>query len=347
MPWKRYVVPPLLILLWTTVAYLLFPTMEPINLVMIYLLVNVLIAVRYGQGPVIVSTLLSIAAFDYFFVPPNLKFTPEDEKYFISFVIMFFVIILTSRLAIKSRKSADKAVAAEMEAEKERLTSALLSSVSHDLRTPLATIAGAASTLVAQDADLTGEDRRNLQQMICQEAERLNEHVENLLQITRFESGGLRLEKDCGSVEEIVGSALGRLRPFLEGRKTSASIPDDLPLVPFDALLIEQALVNLLDNVVRYTPAGSPIDIRAFREEGTVVVEVLDRGPGVPPEDRQKIFEKFYRREEGAVPGTGLGLAICRSIVRAHGGVIGMRPREGGGSVFHFSLPLEEGGKAA
>ncbi|HEX5036650.1 MAG TPA: ATP-binding protein [bacterium] len=345
--WINYIVPPLAIILLTAVAYRLFPSMEPINVVMLYLLANVLIAVRYGQGPVIVSTVLSIAAYDYYFVPPNLQFAPEDEKYFLSFFIMFFVILLTSRLAIRSRRSAEKAMAAEMEAEKERMISALLSSVSHDLRTPLATIAGAASTLTSQEGEISAEDRRNLQEVIFRESERLNEHVENLLQITRFEAGGLSLEKDCGSVEEVVGSALGRLRGTLADRKIDVSLPEDLPLVPFDALLMEQVFVNLLDNVAHYTPPGSPVEIRAFCEGKKVTVEVSDRGPGVPSGEHERIFAKFYRRGRPNAPGTGLGLAICRAVIRAHGSEIAVRDREGGGSVFHFSLPLEGGAGAS
>lgn len=334
----RYAASLMIVAGWTGFVKLVFPHIELVNLVMTYLLANVLIAVQYGQGPSIVSAVLSVAAFDFFFVPPHLTFAVADTKYFVTFFIMLAVTTITSRLTDQLRRKAEEAHRAQIEVEKETMISSLLSSISHDLRTPLTSITGAASTL--QKISLSDEDRQRLCETIYEESARLNRLVGNLVEITRVESGNLHLKKARHSLEEIIGSALNRLEPALKGRAVSTNVPENLRLVPLDDVLIEQVLTNLIENTVRYTPPGSPVEIRVDLDEKKVTVEVLDRGPGVPPEDRDRIFKKFYRGDVKGLPGSGLGLAICRGIIQAHGGTMGIRPREGGGSVFYFSLPL-------
>ncbi|HEX5036644.1 MAG TPA: sensor histidine kinase KdpD [bacterium] len=489
-PWTQYSAPLLVIVAWTGIAKWLLPHVEIVNVSMIYLLMNVMIAVRYGQGPSLAAAFLSVACFDFFFVPPYFTFSVSDARYWVTFLVVLSVTLLTSRLTFQLRRSAeaasarerytsnlyalsremlksrttreisaavaqhlaqvahgdaiillgsepelmfleatsnpnwhfdetDRAVAhwasknaksagkgtqtlpmakaiffpligsrgvigvagirpsedtaflesagqhfvesvigqgalaieramlaeearsAEVEAEREGLMSALLSSVSHDLRTPLTSIAGAAGTLLDQDQKLSPEDRRRLLESIEDESARLNRLVENILQITKIESGNVALRKEKHSLEEIIGSALNRLDASLRGRKIATDIPEDLPLVPMDGLLMEQVMVNLLENAGRYTPAGSPIDIRAWRNGKYVQVEVADRGPGVSASDRTRVFEKFYRSGKKDVWGSGLGLAICQGILKVHQGEIGVKERDGGGSVFYFSLPLD------
>lgn len=341
MPWVRYSLSVLLIAGWTGFIKLVFPHIELINLVMTYLLVNVLIAVRFGQGPSVVSAILSVAVFDFFFVPPHLTFAVADVKYFVTFLIMLVVTLLTSRLTVKARKKSEEANQARITAEKEAMISSLLSSFSHDLRTPLTSIMGAASTLVSHEAGLSQDDRRRLYETIYEESDRLNRLTANLFQITKVESGNLQMKKDRHSLEEIIGSALNRLESSIKERPISTHIPDDLVLIPLDDVLIEQVLINLIENAVRYTPSGSPIEIRTIPTHRKVMVEIADRGAGLPLEDQERIFEKFCRRDATGISGSGLGLAICRGIVQAHGGAIGVRSREGGGSIFYFTLPLE------
>jgi len=333
-----YLMSSLLILGWTLFIKFTLPHLDRVILAMTYLVANVMIAVRYGQGPSIISAFLIVVSFDFFFVPPYFTFSVVDAKYWVTFAVMFAVTLLTSRLTLQSRRSAEGALQAEMEAEREKLISSLLSSVSHDLRTPLTSISGAASTLLEQESKISLEDRRHLLEMINDESLHLNRLVEKILQITKIESGNLHLRKEMHSVEEIVGSALNRMDSFLKNRKIETEIPEDLS-APFDDLLIEQVLVNFLENAVRYTPSGSPLEIRAFEEGSEVVVEVSDRGPGIARQDREHIFEKFYRSDPKEVWGSGLGLAICQGIVKIHHGKIGVRDRVGGGSVFYFSLP--------
>jgi two-component system sensor histidine kinase KdpD len=454
---------------------------------MVYLLGVAFVATRYGRGPSAFTALLSVAAFDFFFVPPFLTFAVADTQYLVTFGVMLLVSVLISTLAARVRAQADaarqrerrtqvlyamgrdlaaartveevarttsrhvadvlggraavlvpasggalapasgdvetdtareRAVAqwafdhgqkaglgtdtlpgaaaawfplrgsqstlgvvgvspdpthlplrpdqrdllealvrqaasglerarlaeeaqqARVAVEAERLRSTLLSSVSHDLRTPLATITGAASSLL-QDASLGNDSRRELQEAIYEEAVRLNRLVTNLLDMTRLESGSLQLNRDWHSVEELVGSALARLEPVLRGRTVRARVPEDLPLVPVDGILVEQALVNLLENAAKHTDPPGAVEISARAEGGSIVVEVADEGPGLPPGAEERVFEKFYRAGS-ARRGFGLGLPICRAIATAHGGDIRAERREPRGTRFRFALPLGE-----
>jgi two-component system sensor histidine kinase KdpD len=241
---------------------------------------------------------------------------------------------------LERARLAEEAQQARIAVEAERLRSTLLSSVSHDLRTPLATITGAASSLL-QDASIGGEGQRELKEAIYEEAVRLNRLVTNLLDMTRLESGSLQLNRDWHSLEELVGSALARLEPGLKGRVVRVAIPADLPLVPVDGVLVEQALVNLLENAVKYTGPDAAIDVAARVKDGAIEVEVADEGPGLPAGAEERIFEKFYRAASGQ-RGFGLGLPICRAIVTAHGGGIRAEPRSARGTRFLFTLPLGE-----
>jgi two-component system sensor histidine kinase KdpD len=244
-------------------------------------------------------------------------------------------------LAIERVALVEEAQLARVQSETERLRNSLLSAVSHDLRTPLATITGSASALVEQESGLDAGARRELAQAIQEEADRLNRLVHNLLEMTRLESGGIRVNKDWHPLEEVVGSALARLEKPLGARRVDIDLPPDLPLVPLDPLLVEQVLINLLENAVKYTPAGSPIEVSAVVEDRRVCVTVADRGPGFAPGEDTRVFDKFFRGHlVGTRAGAGLGLAIARGIVEAHGGEIVAEPRPGGGALFRFSLPL-------
>jgi two-component system sensor histidine kinase KdpD len=175
---------------------------------------------------------------------------------------------------------------------------------------------------------------------VISEAERMDRLINNLLDMTRLEAGGLALKKEWQPLQEVVGSALHALDRRLRGREVVTSLPADLPLVNIDAVGIQQVLTNLLDNAVEYSPSASPIEIVAKSTEQEVIVEVADRGPGLPPGMEKRVFEKFFRAARGdGRRGIGLGLAICRGIVEAHGGAISAANRPGGGAVFRFSLP--------
>jgi two-component system sensor histidine kinase KdpD len=244
--------------------------------------------------------------------------------------------------ALERVRLAEEAQRAHVDMETERMRSSLLSSVSHDLRTPLAVVTGAASTLLEDDAKLRPEARRDLLETIHEETNRLARVVSNLLDMTRLASGTLRVKKEWQPLEEVVGAALGRVEDRLGERKVDVSLPDDLPLVPLDAVLLEQVLINLLENAGKYTPEGKPIEISARSLDRQVLVEVADRGPGIPKDEAENVFEKFYRLpRDGRPGGAGLGLAICRGVVEAHGGKMWVENRDGGGAAFRFTLPIE------
>jgi two-component system sensor histidine kinase KdpD len=230
----------------------------------------------------------------------------------------------------------------EVELEADRLRSSLLRAISGELRTPLGVITGATSMLLEKGDELEASERRELAEEVHDQAERLNRLVRNLLEITRLASGTLRLQKERQPIDEIIRVTLQRLEPRLVGRQVLLSLPPDLRPVPLDDVLMEQVFFNLLDNALKYTPPGSPISISAAPTAFGIEVEVADRGLGIPAPERERIFDRFYRvggdRPEA---GTGIGLAICRGVIEAHGGRIWVEDREGGGSRFRFTLPLE------
>ncbi len=489
--WPAYVRAMGVVTLCTAAAWLMFPYFESANIIMVYLLGVVGVSARSTRGPSVLASILSVAAFDFFFVRPYYSFAVSDTQYFVTFAVMLVVALVISGLTVRIRAQAEsarqrerrtaalyaisrelvsvrgvqnilsvalrhiaeifrsqvvvllpdasgrptiqpdlpaqfemdttelgvsqwvyehrqmaglgtdtlpgakalylplvasrgtlgvlgvrpteshaleapeqlhqletfanqtalaieraqlakEAQEAQVRAEAERMRNALLSSVSHDLRTPLATIMGAASSLLEDGTHFQRGTWQDLLQSIVDEAERLNRLVSNLLDMTRLEAGTLAVKKDWHPLEEIVGTALARMEKRLGNRPVAIHVPADLSLVKIDGVLIEQVLINLLDNGVKYTPVKSGIDISASVSDGAVLVEVADRGSGFAPGEEERIFDKFYRGQTGDSRGVGLGLAICRAIVEAHGGKIWAENRPGGGAVFRFTLPAKD-----
>jgi len=471
----------------TGLAWLLAPFSELSNIVMVYLLGIVAVAMRTGRGPSLLASILSVAAVDFFFVPPYLTFAVSDARYIFTFLVMLIVGLVISGLTVRTRaqaeaarhreqrtaalyamsrelastrgvdellriavrhvaevfrgqvvvlvpsaqgsltpwsgghfeldandlgvgrwvfehrqpaglgtatlpgasalyvtllastgpvgvlglrpadrhamdeperlhqletfaaqtalaleraRLAEEAHAAQVRIETERLRNSLLSSVSHDLRTPLAAITGAVTTVLEGGARLDASTRQELLESVRDEADRLNRLVQNLLEMTRLESGALQLRRDWHPLEEIIGAALGRVGKRLGARRVTTRVPPDLPLVAIDDVLIEQVLVNLLDNSLKYTPATTAIEIIATAGERNVTVEIADHGPGLRAGDEDRVFDKFYRTDPSAGRGAGLGLAICRGIVQAHGGRIWAQNLPGSGVAFLFTLPI-------
>ena len=476
--------------LFTGIGFLIRPVFTLVDIAMGYILGVVIIASRTGNAPSLLASFLSVSAFNFFFVPPYYSFAVHDVKYFMTFIVMFIVAFVISRLTVRIREQADAArrrerstaalyrlsrelvkereidrlsaiatkhisvvfsqnavilitdaqgqllaPAAEPEsfvlderemsvaqwafghkqkagkgtdtlpgakglyiplvassrtvgvvgirsddttipfepeqihvlenfahqvamaferalladeaqhallkAETESLRNTLISSLSHDLRTPLAAITGSSTTLLQQDDVLDRHSRRELIFTIIEEAEHLNRTVRNVLDMTRIESGAITVKKEWLPIEEIVGSVLNRLAKKLIDHPLATSIPKDLPMALLDPLLIEQVLMNLIENAVRYTPAGTAIKLSATVKDKDLLVELADYGPGIIPGDEERIFDKFVRGP-AAVGGIGLGLTICRAIINAHGGRIWAENRKDGGVVFRFTLPISE-----
>ncbi|GAB3452836.1 DUF4118 domain-containing protein [Massilia terrae] len=456
------------------------------NIAMLFLLVVLLVAVRFGRGPSVTATCVGVACFDFFFVPPRFTFAVSDFQYLVTFAVMLAVGLITGHLtaglrfqarvawqregrvralyefaralsgvlqteqiqettydairrvfgarmalllpddegrlqlqpggegraavevgiaqwsydhsapagmgtdtlagsaafylpliapmrtrgvlALQSdepswllspelRRQLDTfatliAIALErvhyievaqgalIRIESERLRNSLLAALSHDLRTPLTSLVGLAESLATSSPPLSGLQRQTAQ-ALCDEATRMGTLVSNLLDMARIQSGEVHLNLQWHPVEEVVGSALRACGPALGAHKVATRVPVDLPLVRFDAVLIERVLCNLLENAGKYTPPQSTVTVAAHQCDGWLHIVVDDNGPGLPAGQEEAIFEKFTRGErESAKPGVGLGLAICRAIVEAHGGTIFARTRPQGGAAFTFTLPL-------
>jgi two-component system sensor histidine kinase KdpD len=484
----NYLKASIVVLTATAVAAGLVGYLETSNLVMIYILAVVIVSLNFGRGPAVLTSFLSVAVFDFCFVPPFWTFAVTDTQYLVTFAVMLTIALVISTLTTRVRQQADAArdkerrtaslyslskdlssslnmedlislglkhvselfeckaalavidgahssvhkgsgasaldtfdlgvaswvfknkqpaglgtatlpgagalylpligskkvigvlavlpvlvekfnapeqfhlletfanqmaVACEraslsLENEQsrvlvktEQLRNSLLSSVSHDLRTPLATIAGAASSIVESSGDFGVDSCKALAREIYDQAARLNRLVTNLLDMTRLQSGQLKLNQNWLPADEIIGSALSAFESELSGRAVKIELASDLPLVFVDAVLIQQVMLNLLENAIKYSPAGTAIDIAATSpDNASVLFSVADRGPGVSEEHRLRIFDKFYRNSTSQT-GVGLGLSICSGIIEAHDGKIWVDTREGGGSVFKFLLPAQ------
>lgn len=489
-PWRRYLLALLLVVAASGLSTLFARLISPTNLIMIYLLAVVIAAAYLGRGPAVVTSLFSVLAFDFFFVPPSLTFAVSDTEYLLTFIGLFVVGVVISQLTARVREQADAArqrqtetatlyslsrelaVATDLEdimnrivsnvnqtfgrkvaillpdAEEqgqlkpgatsadfvldesetavaiwafqhkqpagrgtdtlpaaavrylplitargvigvmgisqgsggtlmtteqrrlldafaslaavaieraqlsetarnaelvqvtEKLQTALLNSISHDLRTPLVSITGALTSLQEDGAVLDEKTRQELLENAREEADRLNRLVGNLLDMTRVDAGALIVRREPAELQDVIGAALEQLNGRLGHREVKVDVPPDLPLVPLDFGLIVQVLVNLLDNAIKYSGDDSPIHVRAQANLQAVEVQVADRGIGIPREDLERVFDKFYRvQHPDSVGGTGMGLSICRGIIEAHGGHIHAENRTGGGTILRFTLP--------
>ncbi len=268
--------------------------------------------------------------------PGQGAFHAEDEQTLTTFVHQ-------AALALERARLAEAAARAAALAHSDELKSALLAAVSHDLRTPLASIKAAATSLLDDSIAWDEEARAELLAAIDEETDRLTLMVGNLLDLSRIEGGALRPRKDWYDVDEVIGDVRARLAGRLEGHALSVDIEPDLPPLPFDYVQIAQVLVNLLENAVKHTPPGTPIAVSARRVPGAIEIAVRDEGPGIAAESQRRLFERFYRAGSATgAGGVGIGLTISKGLVEAHGGAIDVESAPGEGTTFRFTLPLPE-----
>jgi two-component system, OmpR family, sensor histidine kinase KdpD len=220
----------------------------------------------------------------------------------------------------------------------------LFHAISHDLKTPLTVIAGSLSTLLRRDVALDDAARRELVETAYASVQRLTGLLDNLLRMAKLEANMLELRLEPYHIEEVIGTAIAQLGPFLEKRRFQVHLPPDFPIVSFDFALVAQVLINVLDNAIKYSSTEALIEVWARQTPGHFILSVGDRGIGIPAEERDRVFDKFHRvtRElNSAVPGAGLGLAIAKGFVEAHGGRIWAEGRDGGGTIVTVSIPLQ------
>ena len=261
--------------------------------------------------------------------------TPDQRRTLDAFANQAAIAIERARLVEQTRQT-------EILEITDKLQSALLNSISHDLRTPLVSITGALSSLSEDAINLNEATRRNLIETARGEADRLNRLVGNLLDMTRLEAGAVKVRAEPCDIQDVIGSALEQLDSRKENHSIVVNVPPDLPFVPMDFVLISRVLVNVIDNAMKYSPAGSPIEIEAHPASGYMEIEVADRGVGIPNEDLSRIFDKFYRvQRPDNITGTGLGLSISKGIIEAHGGFIAAENRSGGGTIMTIALPIK------
>ncbi len=332
-----------------TLAWLLQPYVSLPNLVLLFVLAAVCVAFLAGQGPALLASVLAGVAYAVVYVPWHYVDLAESGQYLITMAITVGLSVLISQLATRWRDKAMESAARAQELDRlyrytreletEKLRNSVLSALSHDLRTPLASLVGASSSLLSDELSLQPQARQELAELIYDESRRMQLLVENLLELARLESGPVQLQQDWQALEEILGAVIPPWRRTLAPRGIRVSLPEELPLLRFDPRLIERVFANLLENIGKYTPEETQVQIQAYADSDSVIIQVMDDGPGFT-DDADRLFEKFYRGDM-ATPGqgAGLGLAICRAIMEAHGGSIQAAHRQPRGTVFTLTLP--------
>lgn len=353
-PWPDYAKAALAVIAVALLGAPLLGQFDLANIAMLFPLAVLFAAIRLGRGPAVFAAFLSVALFDFFFVHPHFTLAVSDLQYLLTFAVLLAVALTTAELVARLRRERDTAEAraqetaqARLAVESERLRNTLLASLSHDLRTPLTALAGLAESLPLAGPPLPPA-QAELAEAIRSEALRTHALARDLLDLARLQSENPRLRLDWLAVDELVGSALRARAHALRRHVLTLDLPDDLPLLQADAVLIERVICNLLDNAIAHTPAGGHIALSACTSAGSVSISVCDDGCGLPPGREQAIFERFMRTPHPssapAAPtgdaGTGLGLAIVRAIIEAHGGTVRAQNRDGAGACFTLRLPL-------
>ena len=351
---------------------------NPTTVALAFLLIILFVATAWGSRPAIVASLVGIVLFNFFFLPPFRTFAIGDPHNWIAFVAFMITAITVGQLSARVKRRAEEAEAAKAEVERlyyelqdsferssqakalkqsERLKSALLDAVTHDLRTPLTSIKASATTLLADlyamerdnaEPELDNEGRKEMLQVIDEEVDRLDRFVEGLTRLARIQSGEMNLHLQWSAIDEIVAAALKRAEPRTRTHQMEVWIENELPAIKVDDHAISEAVYTLVDNAAKYSPPGSTIRISAMpRENECILLSVEDRGPGISVDVRERVFEKFFRAmRDGDVgdrksSGSGMGLAIARGIVEAHHGRIWIEDADGhAGAKFVIELPI-------
>lgn len=307
------------------------------------LLVTVsILAMVFDIMPVLTAALLSALFWDYFFIPPRFTLsvgTPEDR---LLLLLYFIIALINAVLTFKIRQMEKEVKVKDEKANSVKFYNTLLNSLSHELHTPITTIIGCTDNLQAASPGLSEKDRTELVTEISIAALRLNQQVENLLNMSRLESGVLQIKKDWCDVSELIYKTLQRLEPNLLRYRIAVDIPEQLPLFKLDFGLMEQVLFNLINNATQHTPEETLITVQANCINDKLVITIADNGFGFPPQEIEKVFDKFYRVKGSTPGGTGLGLSIVKGFIEAHRGTIRLENLPVQGSKFTIEIPTEK-----
>ena len=340
-PLKEYLTAVIGVAALTVACWLLTPLTGYGAISLIFLLGVLLAGMILSRGPVLLVAALSALSWNFLFIPPLFTFHIEKIEDALTFATYFIVAITIGSLTAQLKAREHLAAQVQLAQESERLRKTLLDCVSHELKTPLAAIAAAGQEL----SHLSGntQDSQMLKELageIRDGSHRLNRVVNNLLDMNRLESGVIRPKREWCDVRELLQSAIDTERESINGRDIRLDVPEEVPLVLVDHTLIEQAVAKLLANAGSHTPPNLPIEIDAEHTNEDLLISVSDRGPGIPPETTERLFEKFYRGDNRKTGGLGLGLSIARGLIEAHGGKLTVENRDGGGARFVIRLPV-------
>jgi two-component system sensor histidine kinase KdpD len=336
---KQYLIVAALVLLVSAICFGLSGFIGYRVTVFVLLVTVSIIAMLFDILPVLLAALLSALIWDFFFIPPRFTFLIESTEDVIMFLMYFLIASVNAVLTYKIRQIAKKAGEEEKKANAVVLYNTLLNSLSHELRTPISTIVGASDTIL--NDNISEENKKKLVSEISEASLRLNRQVENLLNMSRLESGFIEAKKDWCDITELVHSTINQLDETLKHHKVIVNIPENLPLFKLDFGLMQQVLINLLSNAATYTPKNSTITISVNCNKENLIFTIEDNGPGFPKEEMQKVFEKFYRLKNSVTGGTGLGLSIVKGFVEAHKGIINLGNTKTGGACFIIQIPAE------
>lgn len=298
-----------------------------------------LLAMLFDIIPVLVAAVLSALIWNFFFIPPLFTFHIEKVEDILLFLMYFVIALLNAVLTFKFRKEEQKARDKEEKEKTIQLYNTLLNSLSHELRTPIATIIGAVDTLQGDDVILPEQSKKQLLEEIEKAGTRLNRQVENLLNMSRLESGILTLSYDWCDFSDIISATISKLDNF--SQRIDCQLDDNLPLFKLDSSLIEEILYNILHNAIQYTSPTTQIELSVAYKNEQCVIEISDNGKGFPEAQIPFVFDKFYRLPQSKTGGTGLGLSIVKGFVTAHQGTIALQNNAKGGATFTITIPCE------
>jgi two-component system sensor histidine kinase KdpD len=324
----------------SAICYVVSPYIGYITVALLLLFTVSILSVILSVFPVLLAAILSALIWDFFFIPPHFTFHVDKTEDILMLGMYVTIALISGILNSRIRHFEKIARHKEDRLKSLKLYNAVFSSVSHELRTPLTTIMGVTENLADAAQEIPAEDKKILYNELYIASSRLNRVVDNLMNMSRLESGHLEPKYDWCDVRELIRSALNRLSAEMENHPVKVDIPDDLPIVRLDYGLMEQALYNILQNISLHTPENTPASVKAIFEDGILEIVISDDGPGFMEEEKEKAFEKFYRSPGAKSGGLGLGLSIARGFVQAHGGDISIGNKQPHGAIFTITLPV-------